>query len=247
MADRKPPDIFHAGITGSMLRWLVERGTCTASEFKTERVSRGGTVNNTHSFDRYFTDKKADRFNSYVPRSGSHKVVVRTDNKQTLTWVGSEGESSFQRATAWVGNLSERAREKATMRTNMRLIMALNAIDELPFNKQGCVALFGDATIDETVRWFIVLQATRTPLGTFSPWDSLADDQLSRFLVVIERMMLEATDDDEIEMLGKWFASARADEDGRSKGRTLSDDDIERREHEEMVRDYLDQRPVIQY
>lgn len=245
---RAPADIFRAGITGSMLRWLVERGTCTASEFKAERVLRGGTVNGTHSFDRYFADKTGR--GTYIPEQGTHGVIVRTNNKLRLTWMGSRGSDGFERAVNWIEMLSIIRREYARARTIARLLSALSALafadelaeanrpaypdrpviqwpnpdDNVPMATKN-VALFGDASIDETIRWFIAFHHSGVAIADhaiFSPWDCLTDGHLMRFVVEIERMMLAARDDREIERLGAWFGSARAEEDRRSKSRTLS-------------------------
>jgi hypothetical protein len=252
MSTRAPADIFRNGITGSMLRWLVERGTCSAAEFKAERIARGGTVNGTHSFDRYIADKKDTRGTSYIPEQGSYGIIVRTDNKLTLTWRGSEGETGFDRAVNWLRQLTNKQIDKALTVCSGRLIEALGTIDlcqnelgdvsalhKLGVSKQAAVALCGYATIDEAIWWFMAIYSLDH--GMLKPWDVFGDNHLATLIMVLERMMLEATDEDSIARISAWFSAARAEDKARGAKRTIPTPD------EQAVRDYLDQRPVIQY
>jgi hypothetical protein len=121
--ERAAPDLFREGsLTGCVLRFMIEQGEVSAKQFKAAHVGLGGTTNSTHAFDRYFVGKtRRWSGDSYVPRDGSHDILERIvapgqrNNARNgrVRWVGSEGATFEERATAWFEKLTPAAIDRA--------------------------------------------------------------------------------------------------------------------------------------
>lgn len=114
---RRLPDLFKEDEKSkvmTVLRWLVQEGEVSARAFKQAHVDLGGTTHSTHAFDRYFEDKVARRWSGYVPRDGNHALLRRivqpgqrvNQRNGTVKWIGSEGETFFERARGWFDRMT---------------------------------------------------------------------------------------------------------------------------------------------
>lgn len=129
-ANGKAPDLFKANVACACVRWLVYVGSATFADFREQRIKRGGTTLSTHCFDRYYENVHS----SFTSRAGSHGIIRATRKGtarrvQHVTWIGSEGDTFEDRASAWVAKLSPKELDRGLAMFERLLTEALGMRD----------------------------------------------------------------------------------------------------------------------